>query len=69
MKWASAYFDALAAAPDGNPSQVKSGDYGPVPVLASKFLTVARGGGLEGLLTARGTFYVGDENKAATPAF
>ena len=33
-EWASAYSDALAAAPDGDPAQVKSGDYGPVPALA-----------------------------------
>jgi hypothetical protein len=38
-KWAGDFSDALAAAPDSDPSQVKPGDYGPVPVLAARFLT------------------------------
>jgi len=61
--WASAYSDALAAAPDGDPTKVASGDYGPVPVIATGFLALARSGGLEGLLTSSSTFYVGDETK------
>jgi hypothetical protein len=61
--WAVAYADALAAAPDGDPSKVASGDYGPVPVIATGFLALARSGGLEGLLTSSSTFYVGDETK------
>jgi hypothetical protein len=61
--WAVAYSDALAAAPDGDPSKVASGDYGPVPVIATGFLALARSGGLEGLLTSSSTFYVGDETK------
>ncbi len=36
--WAVAYSDALAAAPDGDPTKVASGDYGPVPVIATGFL-------------------------------
>src|SRR5262249_9677893 len=36
-KWAGNYSDALTAAPDGNPSQVRPGDYGPGPVLAARF--------------------------------
>ena len=63
MKWASAYSDALAAAPDGDPAQVKSGDYGPVPTLANRFLDLANSGSLEGLLTTRTTFYGGDATK------
>lgn len=63
-KWASDYSDALTAAPDGNPNQVKPGDYGPVPVLAARYLTLARSGALEGLLTSRSTFYTGDQTKA-----
>ncbi len=61
--WAVAYSDALAAAPDGDPAKVASGDYGPVPVIATGFLALARSGGLEGLLTSGSTFYVGDETK------
>jgi hypothetical protein len=46
--WAGAYADALAAAPGGDPAQVAaSPDYGPVPVMADSFLTLARSGGLE----------------------
>jgi hypothetical protein len=62
-KWAGDDSDALAAAPDSDPSQVKPGDYGPVPVLAARFLTLARSGGLEGLLTSRSTFYAADQTK------
>jgi hypothetical protein len=62
-KWAGAYGDALAAVPDGDPSKVAAGDYGPVPVLASSFLTLAGTGGLEGLLTSSSTFYVSNETK------
>jgi hypothetical protein len=61
--WALAYSDALAAAPDGDPAKVASGDYGPVPVIATGFLALARSGSLEGLLTSGNTFYVGDETK------
>jgi len=63
VKWASAYSDALAAAPDGDPAQVKSGDYGPVPTLGNRFLDLANSGSLEGLLTTRTTFYGGDATK------
>ena len=34
--WASAYADALAKAPDGDPAKVATGDYGPVPALISR---------------------------------
>jgi hypothetical protein len=61
--WASAYADALAAVPDGDPTKVASGDYGPVPVLAASFLTLADTGGLEGLLASSSTFYVSNETK------
>ncbi len=60
--WASKYADALAAAPDSDPAKVAAGDYGPVPVLAARFLTLARSGGLQSLLT-RSQFYGGDETK------
>ena len=63
VAWASAYSDALAAAPDGDPAKVKPGDYGPVPLLATRFLSLARSGALEGLLTSGTTFYAYDETK------
>lgn len=62
--WATAYADALAAAPDGNPDKVEAGDYGPVPTLAAGELALARSGVLEGLLTTSSTFYAGDPTRA-----
>jgi len=62
--WASAYADALAAAPDGDPAAVKaSTSFGPVPVIAASFLQLARSGGLEGALDAHGNFYKGDATR------
>jgi hypothetical protein len=62
--WATAYADALAQAPNGDPTQVARGDYGPVPVLAASFLGLASSGGLEGTLTASGNFYGGDATRS-----
>ena len=62
-QWASSYSDALAAVPDGDPSKVAPGDYGPVPVLADSFHALAATGALEGLLASSSTFYVSDETK------
>jgi hypothetical protein len=61
--WAGRYGSALAKAPNGNPAKVAKGDYGPVPVLTSRFLTLAKGGSLEGLLTTSSTFFGSDETK------
>lgn len=60
--WATAYSDALAAAPGGDPAQVAVGDYGPVPVLAQGLLTLAASGQLQGLLTG-GAMYPGDQTR------
>jgi hypothetical protein len=60
--WASAYSDALAAAPNGNPARVKPGNYGPVPMLADRFRMLARSGGLESLLV-RNSFYPSDQTR------
>ncbi|MGZ0153647.1 cytochrome b N-terminal domain-containing protein [Kribbella sp. WER1] len=60
--WASAYSDALAKA--GDPAKVPPGAYGPVPDLTGAFLTLARSGGLEGMLTSSGNFYGGDQTRA-----
>ena len=62
--WASAYSDALSKAPDGDPKQVASGDYGPVPVISTSFLTLAQTGGLEGSLASSGNFYGGDQTRS-----
>ncbi|MEW1953394.1 hypothetical protein [Terrabacter sp. NPDC080008] len=56
-KWAQAYSDALAKAPEGDPAKVAAGDYGPVPVLAQGVLALASSGALEGLLTSRTSFF------------
>ncbi|ASN53442.1 hypothetical protein [Sinomonas sp. R1AF57] len=48
--WTAAYADALSKAPDGDPSQVPSGDYGPVPALDGALLAMARSGSLDAAL-------------------
>jgi hypothetical protein len=61
--WATAYADALDKAPDNDPGQVASGDYGPVPVLTNKLADLARSGGLDGQLLAQGGVYQTDYTK------
>ncbi|MFI9366557.1 hypothetical protein ACIG5E_36730 [Kitasatospora sp. NPDC053057] len=61
--WTSAYADALAKAPDGDPAQVAAGDYGPVPALTAQLLELARGGALDGALLSQGGFYQSDYTK------
>jgi len=61
--WATNYGDALDNAPDNDPAQVASGDYGPVPVLTTKLLDLARSGGLDGQLLSSGGFYATDYSK------
>ncbi|GAA2474001.1 hypothetical protein [Streptomyces longisporus] len=55
--WTKAYSDALAKAGGGAPAK---GDYGPVPVLTSRLLGLARSGALDGELQAEGKFYQTD---------
>jgi hypothetical protein len=57
--WLTAYSDALAnATTDGASVTVAAGDYGPVPVLMQKELTLAQGGSLDGmLLSSAGAFF------------
>jgi hypothetical protein len=62
--WSTGYSDALAATPDGDPTAVAPGAYGPVPVLAASLLALARTGGLEGALDPAGTFYGGDATRS-----
>ncbi len=63
-KWATDYADALSKAPDGDPTKVAAADYGPVPVLSAALVTLAKTGGLEGVLTASGNFYGGDQTRS-----
>jgi hypothetical protein len=61
--WTAAYLDALAKAPNGDPSKVAPGDYGPVPLLAGAELVLAQSGGLDGALTRSSGFYASDYTK------
>ena len=59
--WLDAYTKALADATASNGQvTVAAGDYGPVPILMSNLLGVARTGGLDGLLLQTGHFYQTD---------
>jgi hypothetical protein len=62
-KWATAYADALAKAPNGDPARVPAGDYGPVPLMTDRLLQLAQSGGLDGVLLAEGGFYQTDYTK------
>ncbi|MBI1759201.1 MAG: hypothetical protein HYR62_08250 [Actinobacteria bacterium] len=62
--WATSYGDALTNAPDGDPAKVAAGEYGPVPVLTGRLLTLAQSGGLDGALVSEGSqFYASDFTK------
>ena len=63
-KWTSAYSDALGAAPGGDPAKVRSGDYGPLPVMLAALLSDAKAGGLDGALLAQGQFFQTDNTAA-----
>jgi hypothetical protein len=64
VAWASAYTEALANAPDGDPARVAAGDYGPVPVLTSALLAQARSGALDGAVALESRFYQTDYTKS-----
>ncbi|MHB8452238.1 MAG: hypothetical protein ACYDAQ_17580 [Mycobacteriales bacterium] len=61
--WATAYGEALAMAPGGDPAQVPAGGFGPVPVLAASELALADSGALDGALTRASGFYALDYTK------
>jgi len=63
QQWAAAYDDALAKAPDNDPSQVAAGDYGPVPVMLARLLAMAQSGGLDGALLSQKQFFATDYTK------
>ena len=63
-KWLTAYNQALGSAKlVSSEVTVPSGDYGPVPVLMSRLLTLARSGGLDALLLTSEHFYQTDYSK------
>ncbi|WP_304606052.1 hypothetical protein [Actinotalea lenta] len=62
--WTTAYDNALNdPAAGGDPTKVASGDYGPVPTLASGLEAMAASGALDGILAAPGNFYSTDNTK------
>lgn len=58
--WATAYTDAIAKAPGGDPSKVATGDYGPVPALTRDLLREASAGALDGAIQSEGGFFATD---------
>jgi len=61
--WAAGYDDALTKAPDNDPTKVAAGDYGPIPVMLNRMLTMAQSGGLDGALLAQKQFFAVDYTK------
>jgi hypothetical protein len=64
QKWAAAYTDALGKAPDGDPTKVGSGDFGPVPALTAGLLAQARSGALDGPVGLGSSFFQTDYTKS-----
>jgi hypothetical protein len=63
-KWASDYSDAIGKAPDGDPTKVEAGDYGPVPAMTTGLLALATNGGLDAQLVGTTSgFYATDYSK------
>jgi hypothetical protein len=64
--WLTNYTNALAKASVNSDGAVvvASGDYGPVPVMMARMLTLARSGGLDALLLSSDHFYQTDFSKA-----
>lgn len=50
--WASNYDNAISAAASGDPSKVKPGDYGPVPVMTAALVRLAKVGALDSQLVS-----------------
>jgi hypothetical protein len=61
--WAQHYSDALAKAPNLYRTTVLTPAFGPVPILAAKYLALARTGGLQSLVLGRSTFYASNQTK------
>jgi hypothetical protein len=57
VAWAAAYTGALGKAPDGDPTKVATGEYGPVPDLTSALLRQASSGALDGPVALGGAFF------------
>ena len=59
-RWTDSYAAALAKAPDGDPSKVAVGNYGPVPLMLASLLVNAKAGALDGALLSQGKFFATD---------
>ena len=62
LTWATSYDDAITAA-EGDLAKVASGDYGPVPALATGLTAMAKSGGLDAALLSQGGFFQTDNTK------
>jgi hypothetical protein len=59
--WLDAYSKALQDAKENNGTvTVVNGDYGPLPLMTTNLLGIARAGGLDGYLVSNGNFYQTD---------
>ncbi|GAC1611167.1 MAG: hypothetical protein NVS3B26_22260 [Mycobacteriales bacterium] len=55
--WSGGYDAALQKAPGNDPAKVTQGNFGPVPVLLNRLLSLAQAGGLDGALLLQGAFF------------
>jgi len=62
INWATSYDDAITAV-EGDLAKVASGDYGPVPALATGLTAMAKAGGLDAALLSQGGFFQTDNTK------
>jgi hypothetical protein len=62
--WAQRYADALAKHPAAYRTPQLTGIFGPVPTLATRYLTLASSGALQSLVDGRSTFYPTDQTKS-----
>ena len=62
QKWAAAYEAALTKT-EGDAAKVPAGDYGPVPVMLDRLLSMAKSGGLDGALLSQKQFFATDYTK------
>jgi hypothetical protein len=62
--WTDNYAKALAKSPGGNPADVASGSYGPVPALTGALLSGAKGGALDGAILSEGGVFNTDYTRA-----
>jgi len=62
LNWATSYDEAITAV-EGDLSKVASGEYGPVPALATGLTAMAKSGGLDAALLSQGGFFQTDNTK------